>query len=341
MKYRLLVLVCWLFAFTFSCRHQVQNEMIPLARHLVADTLCNSPFFFTGTTILKNSHIFMIDPFSAGEMDIYNTKTGQMDSIRTLHPNYYTKNDGTNYPDALLQQLPISFYHSHMASYYTYTLENDRVKLYRQKLRAYINRAEQINENMYVTLGAFRTGLLGLFDNKSKVIEFYGHYPLPVDIPFEKNAMRKIVQDFQGNITYSNQHSKVLYASRKFAYLSCYHFTGKKLKFQWEKHIAPPPAYTIVNGLLEFDKTAARGGFSDVAIAGDYIFACYAQKNITDSTPDTTYSILVYDMTGNHVATFHIDSSISSMVVDAEEGAIYGISREIEPVIVRFKFDKI
>jgi hypothetical protein len=29
------------------------------------------------------------------------------------------------------------------------------------------------------------------------------------------------------------------------------------------------------------------------------------------------------------------------MVVDAEEGVIFGISREIEPVIVRFQFDKI
>jgi len=50
---------------------------------------------------------------------------------------------------------------------------------------------------------------------------------------------------------------------------------------------------------------------------------------------------LVYDMKGNLVATFYIDYPISGIMVDVEAGSIYGISREDEPVIVRFQFNEI
>ena len=132
-----------------------------------------------------------------------------------------------------------------------------------------------------------------------------------------------------------------MYGSSYFAYLSCYHFTGKKLKFQWEKHIVTPPITQIVDGFLESDKTVTRGGFSGVTVAGDYVFASYTQRNVTDSLPGVTHSILVYDMLGNHVATYHIDCSISGIMVDIEAGSIFGISFEDDPVFVRFQFDQI
>ena len=361
MKYNISLHAVWLIAFSFSCHHPVQDEMIPVSRHLIADTVYSYPHtyqdvgikksdrmimvspYYQGFVILKNGHIIVVDPFNAGELHIYNIQTGQMEHLQTGHSNYFSvsNHDDTRYRDALLQLLPLSFYHFDMHSYYRYTLENDRVKLTRQNLRlqrVFITRAIQLTENKYVTLGFFRTGLLGLYDKESKRLNYYGHYPISVAIPFERKAMESMVQSFQGNIAYSDEHSQVVYASSNFAYLSCYHFTGSKLKFQWEKHIVPPPATKIVDGSLEIDNTVTQGGFSDVATAGDYIYASYTQINI----PDTTHSILVYNMAGNHVATYHTDSPISDLMIDVENGTFYGISREVEwdPVIVRFRFDK-
>ena len=353
MKSKLFILAVWLMAYSFACQHPVQNEIIPVSRCLIADTVCDYPYYFQGSMFIKNSHIFMVDQFNAGDICIYHIHTGQMDhiqagimyDIQTGQPKYFSMNDSTKYPDAFLQQLPLSFYQSDMSSYFTYTVENNQVKLNRQSFRLRgkrINRVKQLNETKYVTLGLFRKGLLGLCDKELKLMKYYGHYPVSVPVPFDRNEMEKIVQSFQGNIACSDDYSKVVYASSGFAYLSCYHFTGSKLKFQWEKHIVPPPATKIVDGFLESNKNVTQGGFSDVTVAGDYIFAGYTQSKITDAIPDTTHSILVYDMSGIHLATYHIDSSISSIVVDTEEGVLYGISREVkwEPVIVRFHLDK-
>ena len=367
MKYKILLLALWLIVFNYACHHPVKNEIIPESRHLNADIVCIyffqfqdkfdigiqrnghtfmiDPLQLQGAVILKNGHLFMVDPENAGRMYVFNIKTGQTNLLQTEQPDYFSTNDATRYADVLGQHLPLSYFHFYVRNYFQYTLENDKVKLDRQNFRLkgiYISNAKQVNENQYVTLGFFRTGLLGLYDGKSKEMKYYGHYPISVDIPFESSAMEQIVQSFQGNIAYSDVHSKVVYSSSNFAYLSCYQFTGKKLTFQWEKHIVPPPATQIVDGTLESDKTVAQGGFSDVAIAGDYIFACYTQTNIVDSIPDNTHSILVYDMDGNLVATFQIDYSISGIMVDMEEGSIYGISREYyNPVIVKFHFGKI
>ena len=346
MQYKISVVIVWLIVFSFACHHPVQEEIIPVSRHLTADTICEYPFSSMGKMILKNGHIFMVDPISAGKMYIYNTQTGQTDYFQTVDPNYLSMADDTEYyPDALLQQLPLSFFHFYVNRYFHYTLENNKVKLTRQNLQprggSHITKAEQISEKKYVTLGFFRTGLLGLCDKESKEMKYYGHYPISVDIPFERSAMENIVQSFSGNIAYSGQHSKVVYAGNRFAYLSCYHFTGKKLIFQWEKHIVPLPATQIVDGEIKTDQTVTQGRFSGVAVAGDYIFACYTQKNVTDTVPDVAHSILVYDMNGNHVATYHIDCSISGIMADIEKGALYGFSFEDEPVIVRFQFDQI
>jgi len=345
MKYKVSVLFCWLIVFNFACRHPVQNEIIPVTRHLVADTVCEYPFFPTGEVILKNGHIFMIDFFSAGKMYIYNTQTEQMDFFQTMNPNYLSMaDDAEYYPEAMIQHLPLSFYHSYVDRFYQYSLENNKVKLTRQNLkpkRSYITNVKQLNENKYVMLGLFHAGLLGLCDNESNEIKFFGHYPISVAIPFERPEMEQIVRSFRGSIAYSDKHSKVVYGSRSFAYLSCYRFTGKKLKFQWEKQIVPLPATQVVDGFLESDKTVTRGGFSDVTIAGDYIFASYAQKNVSDSASEVAHSILVFNMMGNLVATFYIDYPISAIMADVEAGIIYGISHEEESVIVRFQFGEL
>ena len=170
-------------------------------------------------------------------------------------------------------------------------------------------------------------------------MNYYGHYPLLVQIPFERKAKDQIVQYFQGNITYSEKHSKIVYCSDRFAYIACYKFTGGKLKFQWENHIVPPPTFRIVNGALEYDRTVTQGGFSDITTAGDYIFASYSQNNITDSIPAGISKILVYSLNGDHIATYPIDYILSAMVVDLEEKSIYGISYRNDPVIIRFRFE--
>ena len=170
-------------------------------------------------------------------------------------------------------------------------------------------------------------------------MNYYGHYPLSVGIPFDRDAKDRIVQSFQGAIVYSEKHSKVVYGSNRFAYLSCYRFTGGKLKFQWEKHIIPPPAAKIVDGFIEFDRTVTQGRFSDITTAGDYIFACYAQSSSADSIPAEQYNVLVYSMNGDHIATYPVDYTLSTMVVDLKEKSIYGISNKNEPVIVRLRFE--
>ena len=274
----------------------------------------------------------MIDPRDAGEIHTLDTQTGQMsrhsikDSLKGMNPALF----------------PFSFYQFDMTSYYHYNFDDNRLKLSRQSFRLKgitINRAVQLSEKKYATLGFFRTGLLGLYDEKSREMNYYGHYPRSVYIPMEPLAMARIVQSFQGNIAYSEKYSKVIYCSFNFAYIACYQFTGRKLKFVWEHHIVPPPEVSVVDGYLKREQQEQQGNFSGVTIAGDYIFACYSQKSVVDTMSVNTHQILVYNMKGVQVATFHIDHPLSDIAVDMEEKIIYGISFVYDPVIVRFRFD--
>lgn len=331
-------LYAWLFLFvwsifSFSCSHvsTIENKVHPQTYFLTSDTISIYPYRFANTILLKNNILLLINPMDAGEVHVINTQTRQMakysinDSLQVLYPATF----------------PISFFQFGMRSYFHYELINNSLVSSKQNFRLHgqvINKAEWIDRNKYITLGFFRTGLFGLYDKTTKRMNYYGHYPIPIDIPYERNAMEKIVQQFQGSIAYSAKHSKIVYCSDDFAYLSCYYFTGSKIKFQWEKHIIPPPKATIINGFIELDKTVTRGGFSDVTIAGDYIFTSYTQKNVTDSISTVMHSIMVYDMEGCPIVTYHIDCPLSTIAVDLQEKIIYGISKAGESVIVRFNF---
>ncbi len=309
------------------------KENVPETFTLVCDTICDYPYFLKGEVLLKGNYLVMVNPLNAGNMYVLDTRTGEMTDCNYSIDNKLAELDTTAFP--------MSFYHYDMGSYYHYKLENGQIKLSRQNLKLKgrdINRAVQLNDHQFALLGFFRTGLLGLYDKQAKTTDFYGHYPLPVDIPFEQEAMRKIVQDFQGNIAYSAQHSKIVYSCDKFAYLSCYHFNGSKLKFQWEHRVVPVPAFAIENGFIELkDQTAPRGGFSDVTVAGDYIFACYTQQIPGDTV--AVYSILAFDMDGHHKATYRTNCPLSTIRVDLPGRTIYGVSRIDDPVIVRSSFD--
>ena len=306
---------------------------------LSGDTIGRYPYFLKGVFFLKDDILIMIDPMNAGEMYMLDTQTGQMsyhsitDSLRDLNPSLF----------------PFSFYQFDMTSYYYYSFVDNHLKFKREGLQfkgITTNRAVRLNENQYATLGFFRTGLLGLYDKKSKEINYYGHYPCAVNVPImERQAVEQIVQSFQGNITYSEKHSKIIYCSSRFAYIACYTFTDSKLSFDWEHHIVPPPEVAVVDGFLKRDSTSSYGGFSSITTVGDYIFAPYWQVSAadwnfrTDFPRLSTDSILVYNMNGVHVATFHTDHPLSDLTVDMERKTIYGLSYVDEPVIVRFRFD--
>ena len=301
------------------------------------DSVSVYPYLLQSTFFLKEGSLVMIDPMNVGKICILDLQTNQMthysmtDSLKGINPALF----------------PFSIYHS--GRYYYYRMEDGRLKITGQSLRfrgETATKAVQLNKNNYVTLGYFRR-LLGLYNKKSEELEFYGHYPLSVQIPFDGIAKSRITQSFQGEIAYSEQHSKIVYCSYRFAYMSCYKFTGRKLKFEWEHHLIPPPEVSIVDGLLKRDAISPHGGFSDVVMAGDYIFASYWQSNLTDSNSGVKNNILVYSMKGDHIATYNIDHQLYVIAVDLEEKTIYGILHKDDtvgfapfiPVIVRLRFD--
>ena len=303
------------------------------------DSVSLYPYLFRGTIFLKNGSLVMVDPMNAGEIRILDLQTN-----RTIH---YSMTDSLKGINPTL--LPFSFYHP-SGRYYHYMMENDRLKLTAQSLRfrgEMVNGGVQLNENNYAIIGYFRK-LLGLYDKKSKTIDYLGHYPVSVQIPFERNAKERMVHIFQvGKIVYSEKHSKIIYCSRNFAYISCYRFTGRNLKFDWEHHIIPPPEVSIINGSIKLDSISPRGGFLSLVTAGDYIFACYQQTNLTESVPVNTYNILVYNMFGNIIASYPIDYPLFAIAVDLEEKTIYGIYSKDDTVgfapflniVVRFRFE--
>ena len=353
-NYTFILLASGFILFNSTCHHQAENkEIIPSIQHLITDTVCRYQYVEKGTTFLKNGHIFLIDPRNAGVMYIWDVETGQKD--------WFVLGDHTDYPESLVQQLPFSFYQFdwRLRSYFAFSFENNQVKFKRVRFQfsdPIIDRVVQIGENKYVTLGK-QSKLLGLYDNKSKEMAYFGHYPLPVNIPVDQNTRENIVRSFEGAIAYSDSHSMVVYGSFNYAYLSCYRYSGGKLKFQWEKFILPPPSFELVNGYIEEKDTDTEGRVSSVVTAGDYIFAGYRQRDKKDSKLDAKHSILVYDMKGNHLATLHTDCPVSIFAVDLDEQTIYGISSSaliddaiylssnkdelaaLWPHIVRFRFD--
>jgi len=304
------------------------------------DSISVYPYLFQGNFFLKNESLVMIDPMNAGEISVLDLNTSQM-----MHYSMSDSLQGINH--ALF---PVSFYHFNSGKYYCYLFEYDNIKLYSQNLRFRgntINRAVQLNENIYLTLGFF-SKLLGLYNNKVKRMEYYGHYPFSVQIPSERKAKNQIAQSFQGEIAYSEEHSRIVYCSRNFAYMSCYRFVKNKLIFDWQQNIIALPQVSIVKGNIKYDRISPSGGFTNVITSGDYIFACYEQSDSTDPVSNT-YNILVYDINGNHITTYDVDHPLLAIAVNLEEKAIYGIMRKDDTVgfapfinvIVRFRFENV
>ena len=324
---------CYLFLLMLAaCSSPTMPECDPKVYSLTGDTICEYPFFPMGEIMLNNDHLAMINPMDAEQIQLLDTQTGQM--------TYLSIKDSLNQPGSVA--FPLSFFHYGSRSYFQYEIKDEQLKIAKQNFRfknRVINRAVQLNKRKYVTLGFFQEGLLGLYDKRSKKIDYFGHYPVNVTIPFEKDAKNQIVQFFQGNIAFSEKHSKVVYCSDFFAYISCYQFTGRRLKFRWEQSPVPLPTVSIVDGSVKQDRTVTNGGFSDVSISGDYIFASYRQNTVTDSITTISNMILAYDMDGNHIATYHTDCSITKLKVDIEKKSMYGLSVTDDPVIVRFSFE--
>jgi hypothetical protein len=317
----------------FSCTNKAPETIIwsEGTQMVSCDTLSTYSRSFVGNILLKDNSLVIINSQSAEAIHVLDIQTSQRTS--------YVFKDTLNRIDPAL--FPISFYHYKTSVYYQYTMENDRLNLSTQKLsfrKETVTSGVHLNKNKYVTLGFFDR-LLGLYDKKSKEMQYFGRYPLSVGIPFDRVARKRIVQDFYGEIVFSEKHSKVVYGSGRFAYLSCYRFTGGKLVFQWEKHIIPPPQFRIINGYLEYDMKDTQSRLSAIATVGDYIFANLSQSNARDSIFAITNNLMVYHINGDHIATYPVDYPLSAMAVDLGEKTIYGISSDYNPVIVRFRFE--
>ena len=299
---------------------------------LSVDTISTYPYLLGSDLIFQNGFIMLIDPQNAETMFVVDTRTGQK--------AYYSMSDSLMGLDPAV--FPFSFYHSATGIYYQYTLQNGHLTITKQNFRfreVSIKRVKQISKDRYVTLGLFRKGLFGLYNTKKpKTMTYHGHYPLSVPIPFDKNGTELIVQRFQGQMDYSDENERAVYGSYTFAYISCYKLSGSKLKLKWEHHILPPPEVSIVKGSFELDTVSTRGGFTDVKIAGDYIFALYAQRDRAIHASVLERKLLVFDMNGVCIATYPIDFSLYGIEVDLAEKSIYGVSRSDDPVIVQLRF---
>ncbi len=310
---------------TYSCRPEQSGKPElphqPETYTLTGDTICDYPYYLPGPILLNNGYLVMVDPQNAGNMHIYNTHTQQI--------NYYSYKNNLDEADPAV--FPLSFFQFDMGSYYWYTLKNGEVKLSRQNFKLknrFIYNSLPIGKNKFVTLGHFQNGLLGLYDIQSKRLDCYGHGPIQTD--FELN--------FYGNMSLSDDQSKIVYASTvDFAYIACYHLTSRKIKFQWEHFVVPPPSWSMTaDGYVKPNKILPRGNFKGIDISGDYIFTSYSEFNQVDSHIPDQNSIRIYRMDGVLKAICITEYPLYQIIVDTQEKCIYGLAYEEKPVIIRF-----
>ncbi len=307
----------------FSCHpKQAEYPYQPETYTLTGDTICNYPYYIPGPILLSNGYLVMIDPQNAGSMHICNTRTQQT--------NHYSYKNNLDKADPAI--FPLSFFQFDMSSYYWYTLKDGEVKLSRLNLNLKnrsIYNGLPISKKTFLLLGFFRNGLLGLYDEDSRKLDCYGHTPI------QANYI-----NFYGNIALSEDQSKIAYVSTiDFAYVACYHLTGRKLNFQWEQFIVPPPSWSMTAyGYMKSNETLPRGSFKGIEISGDYIFASYSEFNQVDSYVPDHNSIRIYRMDGVLKAICLTEYPIYQIIVNSQEKCIYGLAYEEKPVIVRFPF---
>ena len=311
----------WCLAFCiYSCNYPTVTETINdiETTTLIADTLSDYPYHLLHNTKINGNYLFIINPQDAGEMEVLDLEKNEWIS-------YPEESDKIN-PDKL--SIPISFYQ--FSKYFEYS--PDSLKLHYYKRFRYknteINEVVRLDEDRFVSIGRYRQGLFGLIDIRKNKFEYFGTYPLKISIPFD-GSEEDYFHLFKGKIATTKDRKTIIYGCRNIAYLSCYHLTKrKKLKFAWEKTLIKPDYY-FKDKQLQLNPDVNQGGFLDLCVVNDKIYAGYAKFGRSDSIR----SICTFDMSGKQLAVYQANVPLSRFWVSKNE-QIYGLSAQNEPVII-------
>ena len=314
----------WSFVFCiFSCDYspvaKITIDNIEIST-LFADTLCDYPYHLLHNTRINDNYLFIINPQDAGEMEVLDLEKNEWIS--------YPEESGKINLDKLSNS--ISFYQ--FRKYFEYS--SDSLKLnYYKRLRyknTEIDEVIRLNEDWFVTIGRYRNGLFGLIDTRKNKFNYFGTYPLKITIPFD-GSEEDYFYLFKGKIATTKDKKTIIYGCKNIAYLSCYHITKRKrLKFEWEKTLIKPDYY-FKDKLLQLNTDVNQGGFIDLCVVNEKIYAGYALFGRSDSIR----SICVFDMLGNQLSTYQTNVPLSRFWVSKNE-QIYGLSAQNYPVIVMF-----
>lgn len=172
-----------------------------------------------------------------------------------------------------------------------------------------------------------------LLDDSLRPVERFGESPVREELPPYASRTR-----LHGHL--AAHEGTLFFASNNLPYLSCYQLKFDKMYKKWSFYYNEAH-YGIRNGDLLFDREKSFGKVLDLDTDGRYVYLLYLDQLLSEydfKKPDKSLAnkILVFDYEGNRIAVLSLDCRIQTMTISSENGKIYGIAQQPEPIIVEF-----
>lgn len=257
--------------------------------------------------LVDDTLIALIDLADASSLRFYN-----LAGTNIGHSHIRKKADRYALPVNPNLKTSFSFLHPNTNIYYEYVIEDGQLRLEEYtRLRMYENsprHAARLDDGHFAFIGMYKDGLFGLFDKETRVMTFFGNYPVVKE--YNTNLL---LAYFDGRIDVSG--NQLVYVSYQFGYISSYIYEKGRLVKLWEKQIGEYLYRENSQGLV-FDEKH-KNGFLEVFFAGDYIYTLY---NGCDATmgEEFTNSIVVFSREGEPVARYIFPDMISYMKIDSK-----------------------
>lgn len=195
-------------------------------------------------------------------------------------------------------------------------------------------------DSTYLSMGTYEDCLFKLLDKNGRLLNNYFEYPYR-DSAEKEISNRVRAMAYQGVLRSNPDNDKFIFAISASPIINFYKVKDKSISevkcwnFGYPTY-KPEEEKEQVSATMD---SADKMGFIDAYVTDQFVYVAYSGKSFKDVRMKCfeATDIFVFDWKGNPVKSYQLDTPITHFCVSSNDNAIYAISKQPEPSLVRFK----
>ena len=196
-----------------------------------------------------------------------------------------------------------------------------------------------VRNGQFIAAGIYQNYRLVVLDKEGCFTKGFGTCPYRNDE--ERNISGNIRSEvYQGKLAVNPSGTRLVHALLRADIFSFYDIASNGDLHLAAEHIRSYPDYQYDSGAMEL---SAPIYYLDVCATERYAYVLYSGKNYKAAKDKAFVGkiIKVYDWEGRHVRNLNLDIEIQNMCVSPDDGKIYAIAFQPNPILVSFDMDSI